>query len=105
TPTISSRGRRTPTFIAACWTPSCAVSRRNPEAENRPMLFPPTLAGSLPKPGWLAETAKLWPKWRLDGEALAEAKRDAALLWIKEQEDAGIETVSDGEQFRIHFVH
>jgi 5-methyltetrahydropteroyltriglutamate--homocysteine methyltransferase len=69
------------------------------------MLFPPTIAGSLPKPGWLAETEKLWPKWRLEGEALAAAKRDAALIWIKEQEDAGIETVSDGEQFRTHFVH
>jgi hypothetical protein len=69
------------------------------------MLFEPTIAGSLPKPGWLAETEKLWPKWKLEGEALDEAKRDAALLWIKEQEDAGIETVCDGEQFRTHFVH
>jgi 5-methyltetrahydropteroyltriglutamate--homocysteine methyltransferase len=69
------------------------------------LLFPPTIAGSLPKPGWLAETEKLWPKWRLEGEALAAAKRDAALIWIKEEEDAGIETVSDGEQFRTHFVH
>ena len=69
------------------------------------MLFPPTIAGSLPKPGWLAETEKLWPKWRLEGAALDQAKRDAALIWIKEQEDAGIEIVSDGEQFRTHFVH
>ncbi|WP_099866566.1 methionine synthase [Pararhizobium haloflavum] len=69
------------------------------------MLFRPTVAGSLPKPGWLAETEKLWPKWRLEGEALDRAKRDAALIWIKEQEDAGIEIVSDGEQFRTHFVH
>ncbi len=69
------------------------------------MLFPPTIAGSLPKPAWLAEPEKLWPKWKLEGAALEEAKRDAALVWIKEQEDAGIETVSDGEQFRTHFVH
>ncbi len=69
------------------------------------MLFPPTIAGSLPKPSWLAETEKLWPKWKLEGDALAQAKRDAALIWIKEQEDAGIEIVSDGEQFRTHFVH
>lgn len=69
------------------------------------MLFAPTIAGSLPKPGWLAETEKLWPKWKLDGPALDQAKRDAALIWIKEQEDAGIATVSDGEQFRTHFVH
>ena len=69
------------------------------------MLFPPTIAGSLPKPSWLAETEKLWPKWKLEGDALVQAKRDAALIWIKEQEDAGIEIVSDGEQFRTHFVH
>jgi len=64
-----------------------------------------TLAGSLPKPGWLAETQKLWPAWRPSGEALAEAKRDATLLWIKAQEDAGLDIVSDGEQSRQHFVH
>jgi 5-methyltetrahydropteroyltriglutamate--homocysteine methyltransferase len=69
------------------------------------MLFPPTIAGSLPKPDWLAETERLWPKWRLEGDALEQAKRDAALIWIKEQEDSGVETVSDGEQFRTHFVH
>ncbi|KAB2862169.1 MAG: methionine synthase [Bauldia sp.] len=69
------------------------------------MLFPPTIAGSLPKPFWLAETEKLWPKWLHEGKALDAAKRDAALIWLKEQEDAGIEIVSDGEQFRRHFVH
>ncbi len=69
------------------------------------MLFPATIAGSLPKPGWLAETEKLWPKWKLEGAALDQAKRDAALVWIKHQEDAGISVVSDGEQFRRHFVH
>ena len=69
------------------------------------MLFPATIAGSLPKPAWLAETEKLWPKWIPSGAALDQAKRDAALIWLKEQEDAGIATVSDGEQFRTHFVH
>jgi 5-methyltetrahydropteroyltriglutamate--homocysteine methyltransferase len=64
-----------------------------------------TLAGSLPKPSWLAETEKLWPRWRLEGDALEAAKRDAALIWLKEQEDAGIDIVTDGEQFRVHFVH
>jgi 5-methyltetrahydropteroyltriglutamate--homocysteine methyltransferase len=68
-------------------------------------MFETTIAGSLPKPGWLAETNKLWPAWRADGEALARAKRDATLLWLKEQEDAGIDIVSDGEQSRQHFVH
>jgi len=68
-------------------------------------MFDTTVAGSLPKPSWLAEPGKLWPQWKANGEALAEAKRDATLLWIKAQEDAGIDTVSDGEQSRQHFVH
>ena len=69
------------------------------------MLFRPTLAGSLPKPSWLAETGKLWPKWTQSGAELDQAKRDAALIWIKLQEDAGVEILTDGEQFRTHFVH
>jgi 5-methyltetrahydropteroyltriglutamate--homocysteine methyltransferase len=64
-----------------------------------------TIAGSLPKPSWLAEPRKLWPAWRLDGEALAEAKRDATILALKTQEVAGIDIVSDGEMSRQHFVH
>jgi 5-methyltetrahydropteroyltriglutamate--homocysteine methyltransferase len=68
-------------------------------------MFETTIAGSLPKPSWLAEPGKLWPQWKLGGEALAEAKHDATLLWIKAQEDAGIDILSDGEQSRQHFVH
>lgn len=68
-------------------------------------LFPTTIAGSLPKPAWLAEPEKLWGQWRASGAELDAAKRDAALLWLKLQEDAGIDIVTDGEQFRIHFVH
>jgi 5-methyltetrahydropteroyltriglutamate--homocysteine methyltransferase len=64
-----------------------------------------TIAGSLPKPSWLAETDKLWPAWRTEGDELARAKRDATLLWLKEQEDAGVDIVTDGEQSRQHFVH
>jgi len=64
-----------------------------------------TIAGSLPKPGWLAETNKLWPTWRAQGADLEKAKRDATLLWLKEQEDVGIDIASDGEQSRQHFVH
>ena len=63
-----------------------------------------TIAGSLPKPAWLAEPNKLWPEWRRRGR-LDAAKRDATLLAIKQQEDAGIDIVSDGEQARQHFVH
>lgn len=68
-------------------------------------MFPTSIAGSLPKPGWLAETNKLWPQWRAEGEALRQAKADATLLWIKLQEDAGLAIVTDGEQSRQHFVH
>ncbi|HEX6297293.1 MAG TPA: methionine synthase [Burkholderiales bacterium] len=68
-------------------------------------MFETTLAGSLPKPAWLAEPKKLWPAWRAAGAELERAKRDATLLWLKEQEDAGIDIVSDGEQSRQHFVH
>ncbi|MBV9702867.1 MAG: methionine synthase [Methylobacteriaceae bacterium] len=64
-----------------------------------------TIAGSLPKPRWLAEPERLWAPWKLEGEALAEAKRDATLLALKRQEDAGIDILSDGEQSRMHFVH
>ncbi|HEX9184769.1 MAG TPA: methionine synthase [Burkholderiales bacterium] len=68
-------------------------------------MFETTIAGSLPKPFWLAETDKLWPAWKAQGEDLAKAKRDATLLWLKEQEDAGLDIVTDGEQSRQHFVH
>jgi len=68
-------------------------------------MFETTIAGSLPKPAWLAEPVRLWPAWRAAGEALAEAKRDATVLAVKLQEDAGIDIVCDGEQSRQHFVH
>src|SRR5215471_19627813 len=68
-------------------------------------LFATTIAGSLPKPGWLAEPNRLWAPWRLSDSALEEAKRDATLLALKLQEDCGIDIVTDGEQSRQHFVH
>ena len=64
-----------------------------------------TIAGSLPKPEWLAEPNTLWAPWTPKDAALETAKRDATLLWMKLQEDAGIDVVSDGEQSRQHFVH
>jgi 5-methyltetrahydropteroyltriglutamate--homocysteine methyltransferase len=69
------------------------------------MLFPTTIAGSLPKPEWLAEPNRLWAPWKSSGAELAAAKRDATLLAIKLQEDAGIDIVTEGEQARQHFVH
>ena len=68
-------------------------------------LFSSTIAGSLPKPAWLSETQKLWPQWKAEGAELAQAKADATLLWIKAQEDAGLDVIGDGEQSRQHFVH
>jgi 5-methyltetrahydropteroyltriglutamate--homocysteine methyltransferase len=69
------------------------------------MLFPTTNAGSLPKPEWLAEPNTLWAPWKSAGAELARAKRDATILAVKLQEDAGIDIVTDGEQARQHFVH
>ncbi len=68
-------------------------------------MFETAIAGSLPKPAWLAETQKLWPAWKSEGAELAQAKLDATLLWIKTQEDAGLDVIGDGEQSRQHFVH
>jgi 5-methyltetrahydropteroyltriglutamate--homocysteine methyltransferase len=75
--------------------------------ENRPeeAMFDTTIAGSLPKPTWLAEPDRLWAPWRLTGAELEGAKRDATLLALKLQEDCGIDVVTDGEQSRQHFVH
>ncbi|HYY89722.1 MAG TPA: methionine synthase, partial [Chloroflexota bacterium] len=64
-----------------------------------------TIAGSLPKPTWLAEPERLWAPWRLPPDRLAEGQRDAVLVALKEQENAGIDIVTDGEQSRQHFVH
>ncbi|MCP4616661.1 MAG: methionine synthase [Bradyrhizobium sp.] len=69
------------------------------------MLFPTTIAGSLPKPEWLAEPNMLWAPWKSKGDELARAKRDATLLAVKVQEDAGIDILTEGEQARQHFVH
>ncbi|NLA89121.1 MAG: methionine synthase, partial [Alcaligenaceae bacterium] len=67
-------------------------------------ILPTSTAGSLPKPSWLAEPEQLWSPWKLEGDNLAEAKQDALLVALKEQETAGIDIISDGEQTRQHFV-
>ncbi len=68
-------------------------------------MFDTAIAGSLPKPAWLAETERLWPQWKADGPDLARAKLDATLVWIRAQEAAGLTVIGDGEQSRQHFVH
>ena len=62
------------------------------------------IAGSLPKPAWLAQPEKLWAPWQLSGETLEQAKRDAMRLAVDDQLRAGIGTIGDGEQTRQHFV-
>jgi 5-methyltetrahydropteroyltriglutamate--homocysteine methyltransferase len=69
------------------------------------MPFSTTIAGSLPKPAWLAEPERIFPTWRLEGPDLADAQRDATRIAVFEQLRAGIEAVTDGEQSRRHFVH
>jgi 5-methyltetrahydropteroyltriglutamate--homocysteine methyltransferase len=70
----------------------------------KPAILQTTIVGSLPKPAWLAEPKKLWAPWRLEGEALAEGLHDAVRLVLRDQESAGIDIVTDGEQTRRHFV-
>jgi len=67
-------------------------------------LLPTSTAGSLPKPSWLAEPETLWSPWKLEGDALAAGKEDALRVSLNEQQHAGIDIVSDGEQTRQHFV-
>ena len=70
-----------------------------------PHLYRTTIAGSLPKPAWLAEPERLWPAWRLEGADLRAATQDATRIAIFEQQRGGIDMVTDGEQARQHFVH
>ena len=67
-------------------------------------LLPTSTAGSLPKPSWLAEPETLWSPWKLEGEELVDGKKDALNLSLQDQQHAGIDIVSDGEQTRQHFV-
>ncbi|MGC5748997.1 methionine synthase [Gluconobacter sp. NFX36] len=67
-------------------------------------LLPTSTAGSLPKPSWLAKPETLWSHWKLQGEELVEGKQDALRLTLDNQDRAGIDIVSDGEQTRQHFV-
>ncbi|WP_296197103.1 methionine synthase [uncultured Microbacterium sp.] len=67
-------------------------------------LLPTALVGSLPKPSWLAQPETLWSPWKLEGDELAEGKRDALNVAVHDQSTRGIDIVSDGEQTRQHFV-
>ncbi|WP_028767704.1 methionine synthase [Shewanella fidelis] len=67
-------------------------------------LLPTSTAGSLPKPAWLAEPETLWSPWKLQGNELIDGKQDALRIALQEQQQAGVDIVSDGEQTRQHFV-
>src|SRR5215475_12579439 len=70
-------------------------------------LFPTGLVGSFAQPEWLIDRAKLAGRfpprvrarelWRVAPEHLAQAQDDATLVAIREQEDAGLDILTDGE--------
>ncbi|RBW46469.1 methionine synthase [Psychromonas sp. B3M02] len=68
------------------------------------VLLPTSTAGSLPKPSWLAESETLWSPWKLQEQTLVDGKKDALCLSLHQQQLAGVDIVSDGEQTRQHFV-
>ena len=71
------------------------------------MLFPVTLVGSFPQPDWLIDRARLLARlpprvrakelWRIPEPLLDEAQRDATLVAIRAQEEAGLDIITDGE--------
>ena len=71
------------------------------------MLLPVSLVGSYPQPDWLIDREQLRahsvPRvrarqlWRIPEPFLTEAQRDATLVAIREQEEAGLDIVTDGE--------
>ena len=96
-------------YAVAAGLPGCsdagAATYSTAHGEDGGMAFLTTIAGSLPKPAWLAEPERIFPTWRMDGDALADAQRDATRIAVSEQLLAGIDAVTDGEQSRKHFVH
>jgi 5-methyltetrahydropteroyltriglutamate--homocysteine methyltransferase len=67
-------------------------------------MLEPSIVGSLPKPAWLAEPRMLRAPWRLAGAELQSAQDDAVRLAILDQEQAGLDVVSDGEVRRRHYI-
>jgi 5-methyltetrahydropteroyltriglutamate--homocysteine methyltransferase len=74
------------------------------------MLFPTALVGSYPQPDWLIDRDRLGHRlpprvrarelWRVDPAHLEQAQRDATLLALRDEERAGLDIVTDGEQVR-----
>lgn len=71
------------------------------------MQLPPiaaTTVGSFPRPGWLAAHTRSQVAFHLDGDRLREGLDDATAVAIRDQELAGLDLVTDGEQRRPHFI-
>jgi 5-methyltetrahydropteroyltriglutamate--homocysteine methyltransferase len=73
------------------------------------MLFPTSLVGSYPQPEWLIDRVKLSKQvprvrvddlWLVPPDKLEAAQDDATVLAIHDQERAGLDIISDGEQRR-----
>src|SRR5262245_22469387 len=63
-----------------------------------------TSIGSFPRPHWLARTERNRVTFRLEGEALREAMDDATIVTLREQEEIGLDLLTDGEQRREGFI-
>jgi 5-methyltetrahydropteroyltriglutamate--homocysteine methyltransferase len=71
------------------------------------MLFPTSLVGSYPQPDWLIDRQRLAGRfpprvrarelWRIEEAYLEEAQQDATRLAIDDQQDAGLDIITDGE--------
>ncbi len=71
------------------------------------MQLPPlaaTTVGSFPRPNWLAKVDRSVATFRLEGESLREGQDDATIIAIHDQEEAGLDLLTDGEQRRINFI-
>ncbi len=70
-------------------------------------LLPTSLVGSYAQPDWLIDREKLAGRfpprtraielWRIDTEWLKQAQDDATIIAIREQEEAGLDIITDGE--------
>lgn len=72
------------------------------------MQLPPiatTTVGSFPRPGWLADRERSEVTFRLEGMRLREALDDATLVILRQQEEIGLDLLTDGEQRRPHFIN
>src|SRR5262249_61637311 len=78
------------------------------------MLFPTSLVGSYPQPEWLIDRDRLSkqvPRVRVDDlwlvapDKLEAAQDDATILAIRDQERAGLDIITDGEQRRENYFN